>query len=32
VITTAAQARAAEDVRLQFADDAVDAKITTSDD
>jgi len=32
VITTASQARAAENVRLQFADDAVDAKITTSDD
>jgi len=32
VITTAAQARAAEDVRLQFADDSVAAKITGSDD
>ena len=32
VITSAAQARAAADVRLQFADDAVAAKITTSDD
>ena len=32
VITTAGQARAAEDVRLQFADDSVAAKITGSDD
>ena len=32
VITTAAQAREAENVRLQFADDAVAAKITGSDD
>ena len=32
VITTAAQAREAADVRLQFADDSVAAKITASDD
>jgi exodeoxyribonuclease VII large subunit len=32
VITTAAQARVAENLRLQFADDAVAAKITDSDD
>ena len=31
LITSAAQARAAKDVRLQFADDAVDAKIKGSD-
>jgi exonuclease VII large subunit len=32
VITTAAQAREAADVRLQFADDSVAAKIKASDD